>query len=148
MRYFVHVKDDVIYAWHESSSEVDIDGDNVHQVEFADDSILNKKYVNGSVLDAEKIKYAVLDADNDNTVIGIKETYFSSEVDGPIITDSSVKVLWKWNGSTFVAPNVVAPAVETVAPIDMVEIDGLSVTTSPSIPATSNSPEETPAPTV
>lgn len=142
MRYFVHVKDDVIYAWHESSSEVDIDGDNVHQVEFADDSILNKKYVNGSVLNAEKIKYAVLDADNDNTVIGIKETYFSSEVDGPIITDSSVKVLWKWNGSTFESPTSVSSAVNTVEPIDMVEIDGLSVTTSPSIPATSNTAEE------
>lgn len=142
MRYFVHVKDDVIYAWHESSNEVDIDGDNVHQVEFADDSTLNKKYENGTISNAEKIKYAVLDLENDNTVVGIKETYFSSEVEGPIITDPSVRVLWKWNGESFVSPNTVAPAVETITAIDMVEIGGLSVTTSPSIPAESNTIEE------
>jgi|688.fasta_scaffold39257_6 hypothetical protein len=142
MRYFVHVKDDVIYAWHESSNEVDIDGDNVHQVEFADDSILNKKYENGTISNADKIKYAVLDSENDNTVIGIKETYFSSEVEGPIINDSSVKVLWKWNGESFVSPNTVSSAVDTVTAIDMVEVDGLSITTSPSIPATSNVIEE------
>jgi len=138
MKYFVHVKDDVVFAWHSSSTEEDIPGDNVHQVEYADDSVLTKKLVNGNFVDAPVIKYAILDEDNDNTVIGIEKTYFLSDAKGPIINNSDVKILWKWNGSEFIAPGFVGEAVQTIQPVDTVEIDGLLVTTSEALPAQSN----------
>jgi hypothetical protein len=115
MKHFVQLKDDVVFAYHSSSTEVDIPGDNIIEVPEEGTAYLNKKHENGNFVDATLIKYAVLDASNDNTVINIKETYFSSEVDGPVVTDSNVKILWKWNGSEFIAPTVIAPLTITPA---------------------------------
>jgi hypothetical protein len=115
MKHFVQLKDNVVFAYHSSSTEVDIPGDNIIEVSEEATAHLNKKYENGNFVDATLIKYAVLDASNDNTVTNIKETYFSSEVDGPVVTDSNVKILWKWNGSEFVAPTAIAPLVITPA---------------------------------
>jgi hypothetical protein len=118
MRHFVQLKDDVVFAFHSSSTEVDIPGDNIVQVEEDGEKYLFKKYVNGSFIDAPLIKYAILDESNDNTVVSIEKTYFTSEATGPIITDDSVKVLWKWDGSSFISPQVVAPAEITVLPVE------------------------------
>lgn len=135
MKYFVHIKDDVVFAWHQSSTEVDIPGDNIFEVASADDSVLNKKFINGEFINAPLIKYAVLDEDNDNTVIGIEKTYFSSDVKGPVITDNAVKVLWKWNGTEFVSPDTVSAAPITVEPIPTVVFNDIEVTTSEALPA-------------
>lgn len=128
MKYFVHLKDDVVFAYHESSTEVDIPGDNIIEVNNNGESYLGKKYVNGQFVDAPEIKYAVLDSDNDNTVIGIEKTIYSSDVKGPVISDSNVKVLWKWNGSNFIAPS----AIEELPTIN---VGGIEVTTSDFAPA-------------
>jgi hypothetical protein len=102
MKYFVQLKDGVVFSYHESSTEVDIEGDNTIQVESDGEQYLNKKYENNTFIDIPKIRYAILDEDNDNTVIGIEETYFSSDVkNNVIIEDPNVQVLWKWNGSEF-----------------------------------------------
>lgn len=120
MRHFVQLKDDVVFAFHSSSTEVDIPGDNIIQVEEDGERYVNKKYVNGSFIDAPLIKYAILDENNDNTVISIESTRFSSEVSGPVIANDNVKVLWKWNGTEFIAPTTVGPAEITVLPVETV----------------------------
>lgn len=117
MRHFVQLKDDVVFAFHSSSTEVDIPGDNIIQVDESGENLLNKKYINGEFVDAPLIKYAILDENNDNTVVSIESTYFSSDVKGPVITDSNVKILWKWNGSEFVSSDVVSQAEITVLPV-------------------------------
>ena len=121
MRHFVQLKDGVVFAFHSSSVEVDLPGDNIIQVEEDGEKYLNKKYVNGEFVDAPLIKYAIIDEDNNNTVIGIKSTYFTSDVEGPIIENNDVKVLWKWNGTSFVSPDYVEPVevifAPTIAPI-------------------------------
>lgn len=120
MKHFVQLKDDVVFAFHSSSTEVDIPGDNIIQVEEDGEKYLNKKHVDGSFIDAPVIKYAIIDEDNDNTVISIESTVFSSKVNGPVITNDNVKVLWKWNGTEFIAPAVVGPAEITILPVEIV----------------------------
>jgi len=118
MKHFVQLKDDVVFAFHSSSTEVDIPGDNIIEVLEDGEQHLNKKYENGNFVDAPIIKYAILDENNDNTVVSIESTKFASEVKGQIINNDDVKVLWKWNGSEFVAPSAVGPAEITVLPPD------------------------------
>jgi hypothetical protein len=128
MKYFVQLKDDIVFAYHQSSTEVDIPGDNIIEVAQEGFNHLGKKYVNGDFVDAPLIKYAILDEENDNTVISIEKTIFSSEVRGPIIIDENVKVLWKWNGSDFVSPSVVST-------LPTITVGGNQVTTSELAPA-------------
>jgi len=128
MRYFVHLKDNIVFAYHQSETEVDIEGDNIVQVTNSGETYLGKKYENGNFIDAPVIKYAIIDSANDNIVVGIEETIYSSDIKGPIISDPSVKVLWKWNGSEFVAPNT-PTQISTAVVFDTV------VTTSSSIQA-------------
>jgi hypothetical protein len=128
MKYFVQLKDDIVFAYHQSSTEVDIPGDNIIEVQEEGYNYLKKKYVNGEFIDAPLIKYAILDSYNDNTVISIESTIFSSDVKGPIINSNDVKVLWKWNGSEFISP-------EGVAAIPYIDVNGVKVTTSDIAPA-------------
>jgi hypothetical protein len=128
MKYFVQLKDDIVFAYHQSSTEVDIPGDNIIEVQEEGYNYLKKKYVNGEFIDAPLIKYAVLDTFNDNTVISIESTIFASDVKGPVVNDDNVKVLWKWNGSEFVAPN-------TVASLPEITVGNTKVTTSDVAPA-------------
>jgi hypothetical protein len=115
MKKYIQLKDGVVYAEHESANPVDTSAENVIEVEQGSESYLLKRYVDGQFLDPQKIKWAVLDSANDDTVISIESTNFSSEVDGPIITDENVKVLWKWNGTEFIAPVTVMPV--EIAPV-------------------------------
>ena len=114
MKYFVQLKDDVVFAYHSSSTEVDIPGDNIIEVESDGEKHLNKKYENGNFVDAPLIKYAVLE---NNTVISINKTIFSSEVTGPI-ADDTVKIMATWDGTTFTNPEVVVPPVNV--PVEVV----------------------------
>jgi len=116
MKHFVQLKDGVVFAFHSSSTEVDIPGDNIIEVSEDGEQHLNKKYENGNFVDAPIIKYAILDENNDNTVVSIESTNFASEVKGQIVNNDAVKVLWKWNGSEFVAPTTVDTAEITVLP--------------------------------
>jgi hypothetical protein len=117
MKYFVQLKDDVVFNFHSSSTEVDIPGDNIIEVSENGEEHLNKKYVNGQFVDAPVIKYAVLSG---ATVQRIESTIFSSEVNGPIITSDDVAPLWSWDGSNFAAPLSYAPVelivAENIAP--------------------------------
>lgn len=127
MGFFVQLKDDVVFAYHESSTEVDIPGDNIIQVESDGEKFLNKKYVNGTFIDAPEIKYAILD--NNNRVVGIGKTIFASEVkDNIIINDPEVDVQWTWNGDNFVSPLGVVHH-------DTILVDSVQVTTSSIMPA-------------
>jgi hypothetical protein len=127
MKHFVQLKDDVVFAYHSSSTEVDIPGDNIIEVDENGEALLNKKYVNGSFVDAPVIKYANLDSNN--TVISMGETVFSSEVPSDAkIADDSVKILSVWNGSSFDTP-------EAIAAVATIDFGGVKVTTSEEIPA-------------
>lgn len=125
MKYFVHLRDDIVFAHHSSSTEVDIPGDNIIEVPSDGSTYLLKKYVNGDFIDAPEIKYAILD---ENTVVGIEKTVFSSDVKGPIITNPAVKVLWTWNGSEF-------SDIHKPVAYDTIIFDGKEITTSASMPA-------------
>jgi len=127
MKHFVQLKDDVVFAYHSSSTEVDIPGDNIVEVDQDGEALLNKKYVNGSFVDAPVIKYATLDSNN--TVVALNETVFSSDVPSSAkIADDSVKILSVWNGTSFDAPG-------SVAPIATIDFGAVKVTTSEEIPA-------------
>jgi len=128
MRNFVQLKDGIVFASHSSSTEVDIPGDNIIEVEQDGIAYLNKKYENGTFIDAPIIKYAILDESNNNTVVGIERTIFSSDVKGPIITNDNVNVLWTWNGTDFIAP-------ATVQPLPTITVNSIEVTTSEIAPA-------------
>jgi hypothetical protein len=116
MKHFVQLKDGVVFAYHSSSTEVDIPGDNIIEVAEEGVAYLNKKHQDGNFIDAPVIKYAVLDASNDNTVIGIETTLFSSDVKGPVITNDEVKILWKFDGESFVGPTTISPVEIILAP--------------------------------
>ena len=98
MKYFVQLKDDVVFAYHESSTEVDIPGDNIIEVESDGEKFLNKKYENGNFVDAPEIKYAVMSG---NLVRSVESTVFSSKVNGRILGagDEDVTTGWSWNGT-------------------------------------------------
>ena len=119
MKHYVQLKDGVVFAAHQSSSDVDDSGPNVWAVDEDGSDKVGKLYDNGNFSDAPVIKYATLDESNGNTVVGINSTVFSSEVDGPVITDDAVKVLWTWNGTEFIAPTIVEP-VEIIMPVETV----------------------------
>jgi hypothetical protein len=114
MRHFVQLKDDVVFSFHSSSTEVDIPGDNIIQVEEDGEKYMGKKYENGNFVDAPTIKYAILE---NNVVVGFKTTTFSSEVDGPIV-DADVKIMATWNGSSFTNPEPIAPIV--ITPVEVI----------------------------
>jgi hypothetical protein len=108
MRHYVQLKDGVVFAAHQSTSEVDDSGPNVWAVDEDGSDKVGKLYDNGNFSDAPVIKYAKLD--EDGTIISIEKTVYSSEVgDNLVISNPDVKVLWKWNGSDFIAPVVVEP---------------------------------------
>jgi|LakMenE18May11ns_1017448.scaffolds.fasta_scaffold9855030_2 hypothetical protein len=144
MKHFVQLKDEVVFAFHSSSTEVDIPGDNIIQVESDGEKYINQKYVNGSFVDAPLIKYAVIDEDNDNTVISIDSTRFLSNVKGPIINNNDVKVLWKWNGTDFVAPITVSPAEVTIIPVEIEEEDPFLPISEEPTPTPTEEPTEEP----
>jgi hypothetical protein len=118
MKYFVQLKDDVVFAYHSSSTEVDIPGDNIIEVESDGEKHLNKKYENGNFVDAPLIKYAVLE---NNTVVSIDKTLYSSEVNGPIV-DDTVKIMATWDGTSFSNPEVVSPPVNVPVEVIINEI--------------------------
>ncbi len=109
MKHFVQLKDGIVFAFHSSSVDEIPSGNNIVEVDSDGEKHLNKKYENGEFIDAPLIKYAILDESNNNTVVGIETTVFASNVKGPVITNDEVKVLWTWNGSSFVSPAVVEP---------------------------------------
>jgi hypothetical protein len=121
MKYFVQLKDGVVFNFHSSSTEVDIPGDNIIEVSENGEEHLNKKYVNGQFIDAPIIKYAFL---NGNTVDKIETTIFSSEVNGPIVTSEEVDTRWTWDGSNFIAPISYNPVeIVIVDPFPVFEIE-------------------------
>jgi hypothetical protein len=127
MKHFVQLKDEVVFAYHSSSTEVDIPGDNIIEVDQDGEALLNKKYVNGSFVDAPVIKYATLDSNN--TVVALNETVFSSDVPSSAkIADDSVKILSVWNVTYFDAPG-------SVAEVATINFGVVKVTTSEEIPA-------------
>jgi hypothetical protein len=129
MGYFVTLKDDVVFAYHESSVEVDIPGDNVIQVESDGEKYLLKKYVNGNFEDADQTRYAIV---NNGKVTNVGKTYFSSEVGNNIVINNpDVDVNWSWDGHNFISP-------QGVIYYDTIEVDSIRITTSETMPATTS----------
>ena len=115
MKHFVQLKDGVVFAHHQSPNDLDTSGDNIIEVDGNEDLYINKKFVDGLWINAPVIKYALIDTKN-NTVVGIKETLFSSEVTGIVITNPEVDILWIWDGENFNSP-------EKVKTIDFIPVD-------------------------
>lgn len=106
MKKYVQLKDGVVFAELQTEGTLDTSNPNIVEVENSSSSYLYKKQEGGSFIDAEKIRYAIIDEENNNTVIGFQETYFSSDVNGVIVEDPNVRVWWTWDGTQFNAPVV------------------------------------------
>ena len=130
MKYFVQLKDNVVFACHQSETEVDVEGDNTYEVFEEGEHFLGKKYDNGNFIEAPVIRYAILDSNN--TVIMVKSTVFSSDIGDNKIIEDNVDLFWTWNGSEFIAP-------EGVDPLGTIFVDSQRVTTSDEIPALTQS---------
>ena len=136
MKYFVQLKDDVVFAYHESSTEVDIPGDNIIEVESDGEKFLNKKYENGQFVDALEIKYAVMSG---NVVKSVQSTLFSSNVDGIILGAGNEEVAtnWSWDGTNFNAPGSVASVpisvAEPLTPAPSIEPDPIQDPPTPQV---------------
>lgn len=105
MRTFIQLKDGIGWASVNTTSEIEgaIEVDS-----GTGDFYIKKKYDNGVWSDAELIKFAEINEDGD--IVEIKRTYFSSEVDGPIM-DSDTKPNYKWIDGAWVEPVIyVEPA--------------------------------------
>jgi len=131
MKNYVQLKDGIVFAAHQSTSDVDDSGPNVWLVDEESSNKVGMSYDTQTKVfsEAPVIKYAILDEDNNNTVISIQKTIFSSEIgNNPIITDNNVKVLWTWDGTTFNPPG-------TITPHEVILVNSSPVTTSELIPA-------------
>lgn len=113
MNKYVQLKDGVVFATLSTAGEIE-ESISIVKVDVDPETLLNKKYENNVFVDAQLIKYAVLDPNN-NTVIAIYRTMFSSEVSGPIILTDNVDILWTWDGQSFNPPPV--PQLETIEEI-------------------------------
>jgi|LakMenEpi03Aug12_release.lakeMendotaPanAssembly.Ray.scaffolds.fasta_scaffold85796_4 hypothetical protein len=80
MKTFVQLKDGI--GWASVNTNGEVEGS--IEVEYGTgDSYIGKKYENNSWSDADLIRYSVLDADEN--VIEVRQTYYSSEVTGPVL---------------------------------------------------------------
>lgn len=98
MKKYVQLKDGVVFSTLNTINEVQTNENIIEIQEENADYLLNKKFENGSFVTASKIKYAILE---NNFVDEIKETYFSSEVSGPIVDNDQVEIGWYSDGTTF-----------------------------------------------
>jgi len=131
MKNYVQLKDGIVFAAHQSTSDVDDSGPNVWLVDEESSNKVGMKYDPNSKVFSEApfIKYAILDEDNNNTVISIQKTIFASEVgNNPIITDNDVKILWTWDGTNFNPPG-------SATTHDVIFVNSFPITTSELIPA-------------
>jgi hypothetical protein len=112
MKKYVQLKDEVVFSTLNTSNEIQTNENIIEVQEENVDSLLNKKFENGSFITASKIKYAIL---KNNFVDEIKETYFSSEVSGPIVDNDQVDIGWYSDGTTFNAKSPEQIAAEEAA---------------------------------
>ena len=90
MRTFVQLKDGIGWASVNTTGEIE----NAIEVEYGNgDFYIKKKYEDGVWSDAEMIKFAEIN--EDGSIIEIRRTYFSSEVNGPIML-ADTKNTSKW----------------------------------------------------
>jgi hypothetical protein len=111
MRNFLHIKDNVVFAYNESL--VEITGENVVEVDSDPSSYLGKRYVNGQFLDSENINY--ISIDSNSIAVAKNTTLFSSDiVEGKdIVVESldSVDIGMTWDGQNFYQMSPTLPAV-------------------------------------
>jgi hypothetical protein len=80
MRTFVQLKDGI--GWASVNTNGEVEGS--IEVEYGTgDFYIGKKYENNSWLNADLIRYSIVDTDGN--VLEVKQTYYSSEVTGPVI---------------------------------------------------------------
>jgi hypothetical protein len=91
MRTFIQLKDGIGWASVNTAGEVE----GAVEVESGTgDFYIKKKYENGVWSDAPSIKWAEID--ENGVILEVKRSYFSSEIDGPIMTpDVQVTSVWK-----------------------------------------------------
>jgi hypothetical protein len=111
MKRFVHIKDNVVFAYGESMTG--IIAENVIEVTEDPSSYLNKRYVDGNFLDPQVINYITIDSNS--VAVSKDKTYFSSDItEGKdIIVDSleAIDIGMVWDGTDFnPAPSLIPAA--------------------------------------
>ena len=115
MKNFVHIKDNVVFAYNESLT--DIVGENVVEVSETGSSYLNKRYIDGDFLDPQIINYVTIDSNS--IAVSKDKTYFSSDIiegkDIVVNNLDSVDIGMVWDGTEFKpAPSTVPVANQEV----------------------------------
>lgn len=108
MKTFIQLKDSVGWASVNTTGEVE---GGIEVDSGTGDFYIKKKYENGIWSEAELIRYAEINEDGD--VIEIKRTYFSSEVDGPILS-VDIKSTAKWIDGAWVNFEKIEPIEQVV----------------------------------
>jgi hypothetical protein len=112
MRTFIQLKDEI--GWASINTTGEIEG--AIEVESGTgDFYIKKKYKDGVWLEANIIKFAEIN--EDGSIIEIHRTYFSSEVNGPIM-ELDTKNSSRWVDGKWVDLPFAEPAVETVKPAE------------------------------
>jgi hypothetical protein len=101
MRTFIQLKDSV--GWASVNTEGYIEG-SIEVDSGTGDFYIKKRYEDGVWSDANLIRYAEINEGGD--IIEIKNTYFSSEVNGPIM-NSDTNSNFKWINGEWVLPTAV-----------------------------------------
>jgi hypothetical protein len=101
MRTFVQLKDGI--GWASVNTTGEIEG--AIEVEYGTgDFYIKKKYEDGVWSEADIIKFAEIN--EDGSIVEIRRTYFSSEVNGPIMTPE-IKNTYKWIDNSWVNPELI-----------------------------------------
>ena len=105
MRTFIQLKDGI--GWASVNTAGEIEG--AIEVESGTgDFYIKKKYQDGVWSNAELIQFAHIN--NDGQIIERKNTYFTSEVDGPLL-DDSVDMAARFIDNQWVNPTTIEPIV-------------------------------------
>ena len=108
MKTFIQLKDGIGWASITTHGEIK---DGIEVDLGTGDFYIKKKYADGVWTEADLIQYA--EVNNEGEIIEIKRTYYSSEVDGPILT-ADTKLTSKWINDAWANPVVVDSVKSTV----------------------------------
>jgi hypothetical protein len=101
MKHYVQLKDGVVFAHIDTPNEIPT-SDTIIEVDENGEPLLNHIPNDGNFQEAEKIKYVIVDPADNNVVINVKQTYFSSEMEKDngiyVPIESNITTGWFWNG--------------------------------------------------
>lgn len=122
MRTFIQFKDNVSYAYINTSGEtegVEVFTDNPEQ-------FLKKTYNNGVWEDATLYTFA--EVNEDGYIIELRRTYYPSEIGNNHIIPDGVKTNWRLINGEWIDPNPIVPMVDIITVDNNVSVQEQTIT--------------------